>query len=215
MDSDPVPPSNPSNRKFQLPRQLPVMVLTSCFLFPGCCLPLFIFEDRYRKMLAHALATDRMFCIGVRSDEAGDADEILPVSTAGLIRVSVRNDDGTSHVLLHGLSRVRIGGWVQLHPFRIAEIEPWQSVAGDDRRIQALRAEALELIPEPADDACEALKLLRESLSGSGDAEMVCDVLSYHFVRRAPALHALLTERSLEKRYQMLVSEMRRTGAGQ
>ncbi len=88
-------------------------------------------------------------------------------------------------------------------------------MAGDDRRVQALRTEALELIPEPAQDACDALKLLRESLSGSEDAEMVCDVLSYHFVRRPPALGALLTERSLERRYELLVSEMRRTGAGQ
>ena len=34
---------------------------------PGCFLPLFIFEERYRLMLKHALNTDRMFCVGIRS----------------------------------------------------------------------------------------------------------------------------------------------------
>lgn len=213
MDSEPLQPPQLSPAGFKLPGEMPVMVLSNCYLFPGCCLPLFIFEERYRLMLAHALKTDRMFCIGVRADEFGDEHDILPVSTAGLIRLCVRNDDGTSHLMLHGLSRVEIIGWAQEKPFRIARIEPRTSIIGDERRVQKLRSQALELIPEPEHDACDALKLLREILSRMEDSETVCDVLAYHFVRRPSALHSLLVERSIDKRYDILLAEMRRTAA--
>src|SRR5439155_25640751 len=46
-----------------LPKRVPVMPLPGAFLFPHALLPLCIFEPRYRKMLKHALAHHRMFCV--------------------------------------------------------------------------------------------------------------------------------------------------------
>ena len=37
------------------------MILPKATLFPSAPLPLYIFEPRYRQMLAHALDTQRMF----------------------------------------------------------------------------------------------------------------------------------------------------------
>jgi ATP-dependent Lon protease len=46
----------------------------------------------------------------------------MPVITVGLIRASKKREDGTSHVMLYGVQRIRITGWVQETPFRIATI---------------------------------------------------------------------------------------------
>jgi Lon protease-like protein len=105
-----------------LPAQMPVMVLSDCYLFPGCFLPLFIFEERYREMLKHALDGDRMFCIGTRISKSDDS--VLPWSTAGLVRACVKQPDGTSHVMLYGIRRINLNAWSDDRPFRIAEIEP-------------------------------------------------------------------------------------------
>jgi len=48
-----------------LPEQAPVMPLPGAVLFPHALLPLYIFEPRYREMLAHALAHERMFCVAL------------------------------------------------------------------------------------------------------------------------------------------------------
>ncbi|MDB6073482.1 MAG: hypothetical protein JWO89_1122, partial [Verrucomicrobiaceae bacterium] len=40
MDQDHMKPT--ARCHFSLPEEMPVMVLTDCFLFPGCFLPLFI-----------------------------------------------------------------------------------------------------------------------------------------------------------------------------
>ena len=98
--------------KFPLPERMPVMVLSNCFLLPGCLMPLFIFEERYRLMVRYALKADRMFCVGIRKRTCGDCgqEEVLPYTTAGLIRACVRNEDGTSQLMLHGVRRIRIKG---------------------------------------------------------------------------------------------------------
>ncbi len=207
MDS--TSPTSDCPSHFALPDQIPVMVLSDCYLFPGCFLPLFIFEERYRLMLAHALATHRMFCVGVRKRCASSGEEVIDVSTAGLIRACVRNDDGTSHLMLHGLRRVRIKSWVQEKPFRIAAIEPLGSVPCQCReKLGGLLRRALDLLPQPDEDSCEALGALHEAVATTREPEMVCDILCYHFIRRAATLRCLLAEPSVERRFHILISEL-------
>lgn len=195
---------------FQLPDTLPVMVLTDCFLFPGCFLPLFIFEERYRQMLAHALGTSRMFCIGNRVRQRDGCDEIHACSTAGLIRACKKQEDGTSHVMLYGLQRIRFTDWPQEKPFRIARAEPIKSIVREEPSLlQELKDQALELLPAPNAESCKSMRLLRTTLEEMTDAEIACDILSYHFVKRSSALRCLLSEPVVEKRYQTLISELR------
>ena len=110
-----------------LPDQVPVMPLPGAVLFPHALLPLYIFEPRYREMLAHALAHERMFCVALlRPDSAQwkSEDDFFDVGTIGLIRACVGRGNGTSNLILQGLQRVCFADFVQLHPFPIAEFEP-------------------------------------------------------------------------------------------
>jgi ATP-dependent Lon protease len=183
------------------------MVLDDCFLFPGCYLPLFIFEDRYRKMLAAALDTDRMFCVGSRDPQGGG--ELLPITTAAIIRACRKQDDGTSHLMLYGVSRIRFTGWLQSRPFRIAAIEAFPTVCncGLDH-LNELKARALSLLPTPAPKCSEAMQVMRTTLDHMPCPEMVCDILAYHFVRKPPAQRSLLIEPDVEKRYDRLIEEL-------
>ncbi len=180
-----------------------MIVFDDCYHFPGCHLPLFIFEERYRLMLDHALRTDRMFCVGVIHDE-----DILPVTTAGLIRASVKNPDSTSQVMLYGVCRMRITGWEQVEPFRIAHVEPILTQQAPDEVLRSLKARALALLPHPTDDSCENMQVLRQSLEGMDEAEAVCDIIAFHFVRQKSALRDLLEECCPQRRYEKLISEL-------
>lgn len=184
------------------------MVLSDCCLFPGCQLPLFIFEERYRRMLAHALATHRMFCIGTRQGREAARSEIFPVSTAGLVRVCKTQPDGTSHVLLVGLQRIRLLGWEQQEPFFQARIEPMPSRVEDNAELESLRERALELLP-CGDDATarEQIQDLRRQLADVASAESVCDFLAHRFVRRPACSLRLLAEPNVAARYRVLIDE--------
>ncbi len=186
---------------------MPVMVLPECHLFPGCLLPLYIFEQRYRLMLEHALQNNRMFCIGNRVAEDEDG-VVSPYSTAGLVRACVQQKDGTSQLLLLGTQRIRLNKWVQKEPFRIAAIEPVPTVIEDDLEAQNLKDQALQLLHDSKE---ESNRLLWESLSNNNNMELVCDVMSYHFTRCPKLQQKLLAESSLNKRFAMLVTALQKS----
>ncbi len=203
MEAASNPPESPA-----IPPHLPVMVLSDCYLFPGCFLPLFIFEDRYRRMLCHALAGERMFCIGTRVSGEDD-DEVLPWTTAGLIRACVRQEDGTSHLMLYGLRRVTITGWAQDKPFRIAQVQPVPVRKAPAAQAEELRRRAIGLLPQPTQTCSEAMQKLRATLEGIPCPDRVCDILAYHFVREPRALRMLLAEPDTARRYETLIDALR------
>lgn len=189
---------------FKLPETLGLIVLEDCFHFPGCFLPLYVFEQRYRLMLEDALGSTRMMGVGTMVEGS-----LLPVTTLGLIRASKKGIDGTSHVMLYGVTRVRLTGWVQEKPYRIATIEPACTlVDSSPESLQALRDRALRLLPPVTSECGEAMQKLRTLLSGMECPDLVCDILSYHFVRDPAAASRLLTEPHLEKRYELLHKEL-------
>jgi Lon protease-like protein len=193
-----------------LPAEMPVMVLSECYLFPGCFLPLFIFEQRYRDMIKHALQTHRMFCIGTR--ESKTSPNVLPISTAGLVHSCVKHDDGTSHLILMGLRRIRLVGWKQESPFPLARIEPVATSEASVEVLNQLRNEALENLPTCHEESAEVMQNLSNKLRQCENPELVCDILAYHFIRRCKALRAVLTETCAVKRYQTLLQELKARG---
>ena len=210
MEFDPIQSEETPLTGLSLPDELPVMVLSNCYLLPGCFLPLFIFEERYRLMLRHALKTHRMLCVGIRRRSCSDSDEVLPITTAGLIRACVKNEGGTSQLMLHGVRRIRITGWAQEQPFRIAKVEPVVTLPWSDDRVAALQRQALNLIPPESEGCCEVVKTVKLAASSMNNPEKVCDILAYHFVKRSCTLKSLLAEPCLEARYNLLVSELAR-----
>ena len=83
----------------QLPREVPVMTLPNAILFPGALLPLYIFEPRYRRMLADALHSHRLFAVAMQ--KPGRTREIpSAVAGLGLIRVAVTKQDATSYLIV-------------------------------------------------------------------------------------------------------------------
>src|ERR1051325_7658184 len=107
----------------KIPLEVPVMTLPNATLFPQALLPLYIFEPRYRQMLADALHSNRMFSVAMQ--KPGTTRETpSPVAGLGLIRVSVGHRDGSSHLILQGLVRVELEEPIRYKPYRIQRIRP-------------------------------------------------------------------------------------------
>ncbi len=131
----------------KLPREVAVMTLPNATLFPQALLPLYIFEPRYRQMLADALHSNCMFSVAMR--RPGSSRETpLPVAGVGLIRVSVGHKDGTSHLILQGLARVELEEAVRYKPYRVQRIRPLPTPPCDSVAADALLAKVRELVRE-------------------------------------------------------------------
>ena len=128
-----------------IPDRMGVMILGEASLFPQAMMPLFIFEPRYREMLAESLESHRMFCLAMQRTGA-KRESPCRIATLGLVRASVRNPNGTSNLVLQGLIRVRLGRIVQTRPYRKHLITPVKEKLEKSPAIQGLVRRCLELI---------------------------------------------------------------------
>jgi Lon protease-like protein len=183
---------------------IPVMVLPRCSLLPHGLLPLFIFEHRYRQMLSHALHNERFFCVGMHSGHEDDDsdDAIHGHSTAALVRACVHHEDGTSHVILQGVQRVRFTGWHQRAPFRMARIEKVVTVISDPDEIPGLRRKVLTRV-------CRLVSgrdatVLKEKMCRLTDTEIFADFVTANFVRDPAQCQQTLAMCDLNERLRYL-----------
>jgi ATP-dependent Lon protease len=131
----------------KLPTEVPVMTLPNATLFPQALLPLYIFEPRYRQMLADALHSNRMFLVAMQRP-GSTRESPSPVAGLGLIRVSVGHRDGTSHLILQGLARVQLAEAVRYKPYRVQRIRALATPPCDNVKVDALVAKVRELLQE-------------------------------------------------------------------
>ena len=208
----------------KLPREVPVMTLPNATLFPQALLPLYIFEPRYRQMLADALRSHRMFSVAMQ--KPGTTRE-APSSVAGLglIRVAVGHRDGTSHLVLQGLARVELGASVRYRPYRVHRIRPLQTPPCDTVAVDALVGRMRELLLErielglpfpfpvivpdqagkrAAPPAVPPKKILQH-LDSIADPEQAADLVSCAVLPGAAERQVILETASVEARLRRLI----------
>ena len=139
-----------------LPPTLPIFPLPNVVLFPNVFLPLHIFEQRYRDMVADALEGDRMIgMVLLRPGWEGDYEgrpPVYPVGCAGLITHSERLDDGRYNIVLRGFEKFRITDEDESRAYRIARVESMMETMHEhDREAMQRERRRLEtlLVPQP------------------------------------------------------------------
>src|SRR6185503_14669326 len=97
-------------------------------LFPSVCLPLHIFEPRYREMVSDALDGDRMIgMVLLRPGWEGEYEgqpPIYDVGCSGLITHAERTDDGRYNLVLRGVEKFRVQQEDHARRYRVGTIEP-------------------------------------------------------------------------------------------
>src|ERR1043166_219946 len=213
----------------ELPNEVPVMTLPSATLFPQALLPLYIFEPRYRQMVADSLKTERMFSVAMQKP-GRTRESPCQVAGLGLIRVSVDHQDGSSHLILQGLTRVELRRTVQYKPYRVQCIRPLQAAPNDSVMVDALLAKVHELVqqrleqgafpfpfpvlkksagakdkPELASTPSLTAKEILNYLENLPNADQVADLVSCALLPEPGQRQAILETVELEARLKRLI----------
>jgi Lon protease-like protein len=139
--------------------RIPIFPLPDLVFFPETVLPLHVFEDRYRQMIADCLAEDRWLAVamlrpGWERDYQG-RPPVHAVAGAGAIIQAEMLADGRYNVLLDGRCRLRIlaeepppGGraYRVVRAERIQDREPRPGDPTVPERMQELRAAHARLL---------------------------------------------------------------------
>lgn len=192
----------------RIPRETPVMALPNAMLFPSTVLPLYIFEEQYRAMLKHSLETDRMFSIALAKpgvDDVQTDSDFFQVAGLGMIRACVRHPDGTSHLILQGIARVRYTAFIQNEPFRIARVEPVSTALTADEEINLLASKLFQVCAHMKREGVEFPRQLERYLAESPDPEVIADMLASNFVTDPLRRQTLLEQPLLDQRLRILI----------
>lgn len=189
-----------------LPRKCGVMLLPDCTLFPHGGLPLYIFEPRYRQMLADALEGECVFAVA-KFDEGGDGGKgrVAKVGTAGLVRASKLGDDGTSQLLLHGVIRVEFKEWLEGVGYPCAAIEAMTCVPLEEGKDEA----AMRMLRGAVEDGISVLPTkvrihVLTLLDQADDAGLLTDLVAQQFVNDPGLRQELLETTDVGTRVRLL-----------
>jgi Lon protease-like protein len=186
--------------------------LPDLVLFPSVVQPLHIFEPRYRRLTADALAGDRLMAPALLKpgweEDYHAQPPVFPVVCLGRIFKEEQLADGRLNLLLHGLSRARI----------LEELQ-------DDRPYRTARVELLKEGPEPtgaADRAARerlagemerwlaarksALEQLAKLLNSGLPLGILCDIFAFALPFESQRKQELLAETHPARRFDLLLA---------
>lgn len=147
--------------------QVPLFPLPNVVLFPGQVLPLYVFEPRYRELLALVQASGEPFGIVriARSRESSPLpfhERVSRVGTLAHLKKAVTHEDGTSSILVVGGERFQVEDFDLTHAYLSADVTPWPLEPGllgqvaEDASARRLLSDLLRLRPDDAEAIREA-----------------------------------------------------------
>lgn len=166
-----------------------VFPLPNVVLFPRVFLPLHVFEERYRALVADALRARRLIAMTLlRSGWESDYHGSPPFHDVGCLARIVHHvpfPDGRSNIFLIGLQRVRLHEVPAATPYRQAALEPLREtgLAGKGGPAAPGIERLRDLVHELLQRTPPCLGTIEFHLAGVERTEILCD-------RVAAALHA-------------------------
>ena len=176
-----------------------LMVLPMVTLFPESLLPLYIFEPRYREMLAGSLADSRLFGIAHATDETS----CDPIGTIGIVRACVANPDGSSNLILHGVNRVKLSNFVP-NPYPSADYEVIPESEALAEEFEALHLRILSLSVKKLSKLNQSPDTLEGYLVVQTNAAAFTDVAAANFVSDPVRRREIFLEFDIERRMSLL-----------
>lgn len=184
------------------------MVLPGCVLFPHTLLPLRIFEPRYRKMLAEALASHRMFAVGMPDASLGGRRP-RAVAGLGIIRACVEQEDGTSNLILQGVARVRFDTFSRTSPLFEGKPEPMPTAGSLSEGGWVVLRRLVEEVLGMAGCRVQLPEGLAGFLREMEDADMLADLMAGTFLQDPHQRQEILETPAIELRVERLANGLR------
>ena len=129
-------------------------------LLPRAPQPLHIFEPRYRRLLADALAGSREFGVILRTPDVAERE--IPSGTAGCvahIESAQELPDGRSNIVVRGTARFELRAFVDDEaPYHVAEVERFE----DDAESPSASVEVARRIREVFDRVGRAARAMQD-----------------------------------------------------
>jgi len=132
-----------------IPNEIPIMPLRNTVVFPYQIIPLLIGREKSIKLIEDAIESKKV--IGLFTQKKGDIEEptfadLYQYGTAGAILKLLKIPDGSKHVIVQGISRIKINDFVESEPYLKARITQLEENIDNDVTIDALMLNLKNLV---------------------------------------------------------------------
>ena len=183
---------------------VPLFPLPNVVLFPQAVLPLHIFEERYKLMVADAVKGARQIAMALLQPgwekNYHCHPGIDPVVCVGTILSHERLADGRYNLLLQGTTRAKVIRESTEYPYRLAELRPlidepvMEIDLADERRQLALAFEDERLFRTGIG------RRFHELLNGPVPTATIADLIAFNFLEDINLKQSLLAECNVRSR---------------
>ena len=128
-----------------MPETLPILGLSDIVIFPGTVTPLLVETQQSIRLIDDVVAGDRFLGLVLQRSPDMDnptPDDLWTFGCAGRVLKMLKFPDGTVRVLVEGLRRIRLAGFVSESPYLVAKVEKLKEVAEDSLELTALARNA-------------------------------------------------------------------------
>lgn len=193
----------------------PLFPLPNGVLFPHLVLPLHIFEERYREMMADILASDRMIALamlrpGYESEYESKLAPIYPTVCLGQIAVDEQLDDGRYNIIVRGICRAHVIDELDTDClYRVAHLEPVKDVYPKEssncwKECRAQLIDAFHRRFPQLDSNVDLQRAVRDELS----LGVLCDLLCSSLVLSPTESAEALMETDVRRRCRWLLQRL-------
>jgi len=209
---------------------VPLFPLPNVVLYPRAVLPLHVFEERYKMMVADALAGDKRIAMALLRPGWEqcyyDRPAIEPIVCIGKIVSHQKLPDGKYNLLLQGCRRGQIVSEIDGGIYRSAEVELLLDHPSMEIDLCNERQRLISLFMDSPLSALPITGQLRQILSSPISTGEVADLLAFTLLEDVALKQSLLAERDVSKRVARVVRALeailpamsccahRRAGAG-
>ncbi len=206
--------SPPAQSHEQLPDLIPILPLYDAALFPKMVLPLVVMEPASVLLVDEAMAAKRIVGLVVSRKhleaekaekptmEKPAAEEMAAIGTAAMILKMAKTEDNKAQMLVQGLTRFKIAGFVEGKPYLQARIAPLTDIVQQDTETEALKTNLqnlFEKIVELSPGLPQEIAAMAKSLQDPGLlADMVASTINSTTAEKQEVLEILDVKKRLK-----------------
>lgn len=139
----------------ELPENLPILPLFDTVLFPKMVLPLVVMQEESVQLIDEAMSNNRIIGLLVSKTSPGEGtspmEDLYRIGTSALILKMAKTEDNKSQILVQGLSRFKIGTYLEDKPYLMGKVAHLLEKETNDKQSQALMANIIHLFTKVVD----------------------------------------------------------------
>ena len=140
------PHDEEANGRADIPDTLPIIPAKDTVLYPYTVIPLFITEEKSIKAVEQAMGAQRIIgVITIKPDNEGDVgpENLYSIGSAAVIHKMLRMPERGMALIVQGLAKIEIKGYISEEPFLNASIEVIIDESVKSTRVEALMRTAI------------------------------------------------------------------------